>query len=79
MTQVKDFLRNEIKGLAFKQVQDGDSLLKSGLLDSITAVDLAVAIENEYNLQIPFTEITAENFETINSIYQYLQTKGLTL
>ncbi len=77
MSSVKDFIRQEIKNLVFKQVQNEDSLIKAGVLDSITAVDLAVAIENEYGLQIPFTEITAENFESIENIYQYLLTKGL--
>ena len=73
--QLQEFIKQEIKNLAFKEVGYSDSLLKSGILDSITAVDLAVSIEDKYNIKIPFTEINNQNFETINNIISYLELK----
>jgi acyl carrier protein len=73
--QVKEFIKREIKKLAFKDVGYSDSLLKSGILDSITAVDLAVSIEEKYDIKIPFTDIGNQNFETIDTIVVYLESK----
>lgn len=77
MTDLKDFLRNQIKQLAFKNAQDDDSLLHSKILDSISVVDLAVAIEDEYAIKINHTEIVPDNFETINHIVRFLSSKGI--
>jgi acyl carrier protein len=74
---IKEFLREEVQKFAFKEVSDSESLAKSRLLDSITLVDLAVAIEDEYKIKIPFTEITEENFDTIDLITSYLNRKGI--
>ena len=74
---INDFLREKIKELAFISPEDSDSLLKSRSLDSITVVDLAVMIEQQYKIKIPFTEITEENFESINSIAEFLKSKGI--
>ena len=74
---IKEFLREEVQKFAFKKVTDTESLAKSRLLDSITLVDLAVAIEEEYKIKIPFTEITEENFDTIDLIVTYLDKKGI--
>ena len=74
---IKEFLRSEIQKVAFREVGDTESLAKSRLLDSITMIDLAVAIEDEYKIKIPFTEITEENFDNIELIAAYLHTKGI--
>jgi D-alanine--poly(phosphoribitol) ligase subunit 2 len=67
----------EIKNLAFRKVGPDDSLIKSKLLDSITIVDLAVALEERAGVKIPFTEITEEWFESPRQIARYLMSKTL--
>ena len=77
MSQVKQFIKEQIKTLAFKNAGDDEPLLKSKLLDSIVVVDLAVAIEEKYQIKIPFTEINSDNFETITAIVNFLERKGI--
>lgn len=74
---IKEFLRSEIEKVAFREVSDTESIAKSRLLDSITLIDLAVAIEDEYKIKIPFTEITEENFDTVDLIAAYLERRGV--
>ena len=74
---LEDFLKQEIKNIAFKTVTNNDSLIQSGLLSSITMVDLAVSIEEKYNIKIPFNDISKDNFDTIELIMQFLKAKGL--
>jgi acyl carrier protein len=76
--QLKEFLREEVQKLAFREVSDSESIAKSRLLDSITLVDLAVAIEDEFKIKIPFNEITEDNFDSIDLIAAYLHKKGIT-
>ena len=70
---MEEFLKEKIEELTFEPVEATDSLIESGVLDSITVVDLAVFIENEYNVSIPFNEIKPENFETIKTIQSYVE------
>lgn len=72
INEFKSFVKAEIKKQAFKQVDDDTPLLSGGILDSITAVDLAVAIEEKTGKQIPFQEISEENFDSVNKIAAYL-------
>lgn len=69
------FLQDKIEEIAFSSVEAGESLWESGVLDSITIVELAVEIENEYNIKIPFDEIIEDHFETVDLLVKYIQSK----
>jgi acyl carrier protein len=75
MSELAGIIKEKIKEIAFKKVNDDDELFKSGVLTSILTVDLATALEEELGISIPFTEITAENFNSVNSIKDYLNSK----
>ncbi len=66
MEDQKLFIQKEIMNLAFTKVGFDDSLLKTNVLDSITLVDLLVAMEDEFAIKIPQHLINDENMDTIN-------------
>lgn len=68
-------IKDKIREIAFKKVGDKDELIKSGILTSILVVDLANALEEEFNVSIPFNEIIIENFCTPENIQKYLKQK----
>ncbi|MCZ8284424.1 MAG: acyl carrier protein [Bacteroidia bacterium] len=70
-----DAVKEKIKEVAFKKVNDGDELFQSGILSSILVVDLATSLEDEFGISIPFTEITLENFSTAEKISAYIDGK----
>jgi acyl carrier protein len=72
---MKDFLIEKIDEIAFSTVEPNDKLWESEILDSITVVELAVEIENEFGIKIPFDEIVVENFETVNLLIDYINRK----
>ena len=45
-----------------------DKLIGDGTLDSLSMFNLIAALEEEYNISIPFEEILPENFNSIDSI-----------
>ena len=72
---MEKFLIEKIDEIAFTEVSLTDSLWESGVLDSITVVEFATEIEDEYNFKIPFDEIVVENFETLDRVIQYINKK----
>lgn len=76
MAEMISIIKDKIREVAFKKVSDSDELIKSGILSSILVVDLATLLEEEFNVSIPFTEITPENFSTAELIKKYIETKA---
>jgi len=76
LEELKQHIQEEIQSLAFTRVEFDESLIKSKLLDSITVVDLVVAIEEKTGIHVPIAEVTEENFDTIDKMIEYLQTKS---
>jgi D-alanine--poly(phosphoribitol) ligase subunit 2 len=72
---MKEFLIEKIEEVSFSVVEPDDALWESGILDSITIVELAVEIEEEYDIEVPFFEIIEDNFQTVNLIIQYINRK----
>ena len=73
---MKELIQEQIRSLIFRGVGEEEALLSAKVLDSIVVVDLAVALEEHYGVKIPFTDINEANFETVNRIASYLQSKG---
>ena len=72
---MENFLIYKIEELAFTKVTKSDLLWESKILDSISIVELVVEIENEFSIKIPFNEIVVENFETIENMIHYIDSK----
>ena len=51
-------------------LQDNDSLSETGVIDSITLLQLVDFIEIKYKIEIPVEMITPENFDTLAGISQ---------
>jgi acyl carrier protein len=62
---VRDVLAQGVRGTA---LEDHDSLLDSGILDSLGIVSLLQFVKKEFGVDIPAEEIEPANFDTITSI-----------
>jgi acyl carrier protein len=72
---MEEFIIDKIEEIAFSRVKPSDSLWQEKVLDSITIVELVVELENEFGIKIPFNEIVEDNFETVERIVNYLNSK----
>ena len=54
---------------------DDESLFDSGTLDSFALPDLISAIEKEFAISIPDSDMTPRKFETISRIVEYVETR----
>jgi acyl carrier protein len=75
MNETQQIIANRIYEIAFNRVQLDSELIKSGILSSILVVDLATSLEEDFDIQIPFNEITLENFSNIVLIEKFINEK----
>jgi acyl carrier protein len=73
MDDLKLFIQNEVMNLAFVKVGFDDSIVVSKVLDSISVVELLVAVEEQIGKKIPQHLVTEENLDTINKIVHTVQ------
>ena len=57
MEELKSYIQQEVMNLAFVKVQFHESLIKSKILDSISVVELMVAVEEKIGKKIRDTEV----------------------
>lgn len=56
---------------------DDESLFARGILSSLEILDLVVALEEHFHIQIPHFEVVEQNFSTLNAMAAYLAGKGV--
>jgi len=72
-------LRKLVESVANKSLPSGDedeSLFESGLLDSFALPDLVSAIEREFSIQVPDSDLNPRKFDSIARMDEYLAARG---
>ena len=54
---------------------DDASFLREGIVDSIGILELVTFIENSFNIRVDDTELTPDNFDSINKVAAYIHNK----
>jgi acyl carrier protein len=52
-----------------------DSLLDNNIIDSMGFLDLVTFVENEFNITVEDDELMTENFDSIDSITEFINAK----
>ncbi len=64
-----------VEEIAFKQVQIDEPLYTSNLIDSMGTVDLAMMLEEEFNIKIDTRDIIESNFDSLDKLAKYIQSR----
>ncbi len=72
-SEVEAQLADMIQAAIFKKVEPDTLLLESGLLDSVAAVDLMLAIEARFGCTVPITEVE-EHLHSLRTLSTYVAT-----
>lgn len=54
------------------QLDDGESLLEAGLIDSTGILELVAFIETEFSIQMADADIVPENLDSVETIVRYV-------
>jgi acyl carrier protein len=52
-----------------------DSLLESGVIDSVGVLELIQFVESRYEIEIPDSEVLPENLDSVDAITRYVSSK----
>lgn len=72
LEKVKDVISDQI-GISAHEIQPGASLIEDLDADSLDLVEFAMALEDEFEIELPDED--AENFKTVQDIADYIESK----
>ena len=64
-----------VEEIAFKKVEIDEALYTSNLIDSMGTVDLAMMLEEEFNIKIDTRDIIESNFDSVNNLANYIKSR----
>lgn len=65
ITSLADFIAAEILSQPGREISPTDKLISSGLIDSLSLVDIALFVEEQFQVIIDDTELNADTFDTL--------------
>ena len=66
------YIKTEISMDSMDTIDLDEDLLGNGIVDSLGMFKLIAFLENEFKVKIPPEDMTVENFNTVQSISEYL-------
>jgi len=67
-----------VKKLSGKPLPDDpeESLFESGVLDSFALADMVAALEREFSIRVPDSDLTPRKFDSIARIEAYIESRS---
>ncbi len=59
-----------------RKLSAGEALISSGLVDSFSLVDLALFVEDNYNVRIDDTELNADTFDSLEQLAAIIEERS---
>lgn len=75
ISTLKTFIADEILKQPGRAIAADEALISSGLIDSFSLMDLALFVEDTYDVRIEDTELNAETFDTLNALAELIQSR----
>ncbi|HTY58887.1 MAG TPA: acyl carrier protein [Bacteroidota bacterium] len=73
--QVRQFIRTNFVFDDRRVLEDKESLLGSGVIDSTGILELISYLEEHFNVKFEDTELTGENFDSVERISTFVEAK----
>jgi acyl carrier protein len=70
-----EFIADEILNQPGRIINENDKLISSGLIDSLSLVDVSLFVEEEYQVIIDDTELNADIFDTLAELAELIQSR----
>jgi acyl carrier protein len=77
--KVKEFIRENFLINDDMALDDSQSLLESGVLDSTSVLELLAFLEETFDITIDDEEIVPENLDSIQNIVQFVESKKVSV
>ncbi|HKS73635.1 MAG TPA: acyl carrier protein [Terriglobales bacterium] len=73
--QIREFVLENARSKGINEVSDDQSLMVSGIIDSLAIFRLVAFLEDSFRVRIGDDEIVPENFQSVNDIESFVSGK----
>ena len=74
-TTISDFITGSLLADGPSELADDEELFSSSIIDSMNLIELVAFIEGEYGISIGPTELTLENFDSVQRMADFVARK----
>lgn len=67
-TKLREFILNELMRNPTYPLQDTESMIKGGLIDSYSLARIGVFVEDEFDVYVPDSKLTVANMDTLEQM-----------
>ena len=75
LNSLKSFIADEILKQPGREIAADEALISSGLIDSFSLMDLALFVEDNFDVRIEDTELNADTFDTLEALAALIQSR----
>ncbi len=73
---IREFIANNfLKGEESKTIDDDDSFLEEGIIDSVGVLELVAFLEEAFSFRVEDEEITPANLDSTSKLVVYVRSK----
>jgi len=73
---IRHIITKALAGHGIEQLEDDQRIFSSGLLDSLSAVELLTRLETDFDLNLADADFDINRIDTLGSIKQLIATRG---
>lgn len=74
-TSLAEFIAAEILNQPDRTISENEKLITSGLIDSLSLVDIALFVEEEFQVIIDDTELNPDSFDTLTELEALIRSR----
>ena len=75
ISTIGKYIATELLKSPDKEIQPDEPLISGGMIDSFSLVDLALFVEETYNVRIDDTELNADTFDTLKELADLIKSR----
>ena len=75
MTALAEYIATEILSQPNRKIGETEKLISSGLIDSLSLVDIAIFVEEQFQVLIDDTELNADTFDSLGDLEKIINSR----
>ena len=75
MTALEEYISTKILKQPGRKISPDETLISSGMIDSFSLVDLALFVEDKFNVRIDDAELNAQTFNNLNELATLIESR----
>ena len=75
-SEIRQFVQDDLlMGDTASMLDDGESFLETGTIDSVGVLDIVMFLEDNFQLKVQDRELVPENLDSVNRLVQFVMRK----